>query len=129
MVFMPTSLQRVFMNLLSVGFLSLAGCSSIPEPGASELPKPVSLRVATWNIKHGLGMDGQLDLERIAATIETFDADIVALQEVDENVEKIGNGRLALLAEARIEAELDSALASSAPAATSSTSATSAGEA
>ena len=90
MVFMPTSLQRVFMNLLSVGFLSLAGCSSIPEPGASELPKPVSLRVATWNIKHGLGMDGQLDLERIAATIETFDADIVALQEVDENVRRSG---------------------------------------
>ena len=68
----------------------MTSCSSNPESSTSHPPQPVSLRVATWNIKHGLGMDGHLDLERTATAIEAFDADIVALQEVDENVRRSG---------------------------------------
>lgn len=42
-----------------------------------------TFRVMTYNIHHGVGTDGKLDLERIAALIKTQRVDIVALQEVD----------------------------------------------
>lgn len=42
----------------------------------------------TFNIHHGEGLDGQVDLPRIAALIQQERADIVALQEVDKGVER-----------------------------------------
>jgi endonuclease/exonuclease/phosphatase family metal-dependent hydrolase len=44
------------------------------------------LRIMTFNIHHGEGMDGRLDLERIAKVITDARADIVGLQEVDRGV-------------------------------------------
>ncbi len=41
------------------------------------------MRAVTFNIHHGVGTDGQLDLERIARTIEPLHADVIGLQEVD----------------------------------------------
>jgi endonuclease/exonuclease/phosphatase family metal-dependent hydrolase len=49
---------------------------------------PVTLRVLTYNIRHGEGMDGKVDLERIARLIRDAQADLVALQEVDRGVER-----------------------------------------
>lgn len=46
-------------------------------------PPPRPLRVATFNIHHGVGLDDLLDLERIAATVEAAGAEVVGLQEVD----------------------------------------------
>ena len=40
----------------------------------------------TWNIHHGEGTDGQLDLQRIARVIREAEVDLVALQEVDRGV-------------------------------------------
>lgn len=37
----------------------------------------------SYNIRNGRGSDKNIDLERIAAVIESFDPDVVALQEVD----------------------------------------------
>jgi endonuclease/exonuclease/phosphatase family metal-dependent hydrolase len=45
-------------------------------------------RVMTYNIHHGEGLDGKLDLERIAALIKSERADIVALQEVDKGTQR-----------------------------------------
>jgi len=42
----------------------------------------------TYNIHHGEGVDGRLDIERIAALIRDERADLVALQEVDRGVER-----------------------------------------
>jgi endonuclease/exonuclease/phosphatase family metal-dependent hydrolase len=50
-------------------------------PGRPDRP----VRVATFNIHHGTGLDGRLDLERIAAVIEAGAPDIVGLQEVDRH--------------------------------------------
>ena len=50
-----------------------------------------AIRVVAYNIKHGRGMDGIVDLERTAATLEALDADIIALQEVDELASRSGN--------------------------------------
>lgn len=46
----------------------------------------VQLRVLTYNIHHGRGVDGELDLQRIAKVIRSASPDLVALQEVDQNV-------------------------------------------
>lgn len=47
-----------------------------------------SFRVMTYNIHHGEGVDGRIDLERIADVIKKERADLVALQEVDKGVER-----------------------------------------
>jgi len=43
----------------------------------------MSLRVMTYNIRAGLGLDGRRRLDRIARVIDETGVDIVALQEVD----------------------------------------------
>lgn len=53
-------------------------------------PSNNKLRVLTYNIHHGEGVDGKLDLARIAAVIRSVEPDIVALQEVDQNTERTG---------------------------------------
>ena len=61
-------------------------------PQAPGYGSPVSrLRVATFNIRHGLGTGGTLDLVRTARVIEEIDPDIISLQEVDRNLERSGN--------------------------------------
>lgn len=44
------------------------------------------LRVASFNIHHGVGLDGRLDLGRTAAAIRATGAAIVGLQEVDRHM-------------------------------------------
>ena len=41
-----------------------------------------TIRVATYNIHRGRGLDGRTRLERIAAVLASIDADVIALQEV-----------------------------------------------
>ncbi len=47
-------------------------------------------RVMTYNIHHGEGMDGKVDLDRIVSVIQSEQPDIVCLQEVDVNLERSG---------------------------------------
>ena len=61
----------------------LFGCQAAPKPDA-----PRTFRVMTYNIHHGAGLDGKVDLQRIADLIKREQADIVALQEVDKGVER-----------------------------------------
>lgn len=48
------------------------------------------IRVMSYNIHVGVGMDKKLDLPRIAAVINDQRADLVGLQEVDRGVERTG---------------------------------------
>ena len=41
------------------------------------------VRLATFNIQHGLGPDGRVDNRRLADAVAALDADVVGLQEVD----------------------------------------------
>jgi endonuclease/exonuclease/phosphatase family metal-dependent hydrolase len=43
----------------------------------------LTLKVLTYNIRHGKGLDGRVSLERVAGVIAGAGADLVALQEVD----------------------------------------------
>ena len=56
--------------------------SALSVVGRAELP--AELRVLTYNIHHGEGVDGKFDLPRIAAVIKSASPDLVALQEVDQ---------------------------------------------
>jgi len=49
-----------------------------------------SLRVLAYNIKHGRGMDGKVDIDRIASVIKKQNPDLVALQEVDRHCKRSG---------------------------------------
>ena len=60
----------------------------------------VSLVVATFNIRHGRGLDEVVDIGRTARVITRTGAELVALQEVDRNMERSGSiDQPALLAE------------------------------
>lgn len=52
--------------------------------------KSESLKVLCWNIHHGGGADGKVDLERLASVIRAQEPDVVMLQEVDKNCERTG---------------------------------------
>jgi endonuclease/exonuclease/phosphatase family metal-dependent hydrolase len=60
---------------------------TVATMSASET-KPI--RVLCWNIHHGVGVDGKLDLERIAKVISDAKPDLVALQEVDKQCSRSG---------------------------------------
>lgn len=46
------------------------------------------LRIVSYNIRHGLGVDERLDLSRIAAVLRKLNPDLVALQELDRDLER-----------------------------------------
>ena len=62
------------------------------DPKSATTPRFASgrhqIRVMTYNIHVGVGMDKKLDLPRIAAVINDQHADLVGLQEVDRGVER-----------------------------------------
>jgi endonuclease/exonuclease/phosphatase family metal-dependent hydrolase len=74
------------------------GCHTTPPKRVDHSP---SFRVMTFNIHHGEGLDGRVDLPRIAEVIRRERADLVALQEVDKGVQRTArrdlSGELAAL--------------------------------
>lgn len=65
---------------------------------ATTLPaETITLRVLSYNIHHGEGMDGRIDLERIARVIRSVDPDLVGLQEVDVRTRRSGGVDQALV--------------------------------
>jgi endonuclease/exonuclease/phosphatase family metal-dependent hydrolase len=59
-----------------------------PLDARAELPD--ELRVVTYNIHHGEGVDRKLDLKRIANVLLAVEPHIVALQEVDQRTRRTG---------------------------------------
>lgn len=54
-----------------------------------------TLRVVSYNIHHGQGMDGKMNLERIAKVLAAQKPDLIALQEVDKNCKRSGKQDIA----------------------------------
>lgn len=52
--------------------------------------QPPTVRVLCYNIHHGEGTDGKVDLSRLARVIRAADPDAVALQEVDRKTRRTG---------------------------------------
>ena len=68
--------------LLAAAAIVAIGCCS----AQAELPREI--RVVTYNIHHGEGLDGKFDLPRIAKVLLAVEPDIVALQEVDQGTRR-----------------------------------------
>jgi hypothetical protein len=77
---------------LIVFILLLLGTLSLAVPAArlssASIAAKKTLRVMTYNIHVGVGMDKKLDLERIADVIGNEHPDLVGLQEVDRAVKR-----------------------------------------
>jgi endonuclease/exonuclease/phosphatase family metal-dependent hydrolase len=67
--------------------LMLIGCLVLLWSGTPTMAKR-TIRVMTYNIHVGVGMDKKLDLQRIADVINKERPDLVGLQEVDRGVER-----------------------------------------
>jgi endonuclease/exonuclease/phosphatase family metal-dependent hydrolase len=58
--------------------------------GRGSANAPTTVRVLTYNIHHGEGRDGLLDLSRLSQVIISAQPDLVALQEVDIETTRVG---------------------------------------
>jgi endonuclease/exonuclease/phosphatase family metal-dependent hydrolase len=75
----------LLLSLLATAIVATTAAAPAPPAGARTMAAERELRVATFNIHHGVGLDGVLDLARIAATVERTGAEVVGLQEVDRH--------------------------------------------
>ncbi len=82
----PKCAMRFFRAALVV--LLVAGGFAGSCRAESNTETNQTIRVMTYNIHHAEGLDGKLDLDRIAALIKSERADIVALQEVDKGTQR-----------------------------------------
>lgn len=73
---------------LFAGLACLVALGGHGRLAAADATPPATLRVMTYNIQHGEGLDKKVDLERIAALIRSEKADLVALQEVDKGTKR-----------------------------------------
>ncbi|WP_223396048.1 endonuclease/exonuclease/phosphatase family protein [Nocardioides rotundus] len=77
-------LSRLLLVVVSLALgLTLAVAPAQAASGPPE--RQVDLQVMSYNMRHGEGVDGVLDLDRIAGEIRDSGAEVVALQEVDNN--------------------------------------------
>ncbi|MEV3852947.1 endonuclease/exonuclease/phosphatase family protein [Streptomyces sp. NPDC050095] len=77
---MPIRTRALPQLTLSAALLTLvAGAVAPPASAATTVP----LRIATYNIHAGSGMDNVFDLDRQAAALRALHADVIGLQEVD----------------------------------------------
>lgn len=77
-------MKYIFIAIMFLGF--------IPRNYAQE--KPVQLKVLSYNIHYGVGMDAKKDLQRIADVIKKLNPDIVGLQEVADSAMTATIGQL-----------------------------------
>ena len=78
--------MRPLLRLLAAAAFALAfaACSTTAAPART-------LRLVSWNIRHGQGLDDRVDIARIAGELKALAPDIVCLQEVDVGVARSGH--------------------------------------
>lgn len=76
-------MRRLLVTI--AGMLMLLPTVAAANPGQEDNRPGRPLKVMTYNIHHGAGTDGVLNLERIALVIEKAGAEVVGLQEVDNH--------------------------------------------
>jgi len=76
---LPAIVATAALAIVPLTVSATAVATDPPQPQANDRP----VRAMSFNIHHGVGIDDRLDLQRIADVVNTEDADIVGLQEVD----------------------------------------------
>lgn len=85
--------RRAALGLAVLAALAEAGCAAAGAPARRALPEAGgtdTIRILAYNIHHAEGMDGALDLARIAALIRQVDPDVATIQEVDSVTTRTG---------------------------------------
>jgi endonuclease/exonuclease/phosphatase family metal-dependent hydrolase len=85
---------RPVATIFFAAAFGLTGCRGGAAASGDMAPDPEhgrALRIVSYNIRHGVGLDGALDLERTAAVLEALAPDVVLLQEVDERCGRSGS--------------------------------------
>ena len=67
-------------------FLCVLCALCVENPARAEAPREI--RVISYNIHHGEGLDGKIDLERIAKVLLAESPDLVGLNEVDQGTRR-----------------------------------------
>lgn len=80
---MKSRWEGVLVALLVFAITDIASSGETDSSG-----KPTRLRVLSYNIHHGAGVDRKLDLPRIADVVKSVKPDLVALQEVDNSTQR-----------------------------------------
>jgi endonuclease/exonuclease/phosphatase family metal-dependent hydrolase len=81
----PPTVRRA-LTAAAVAVIIVVVVSAMASAASAETRhRDRELTVMTFNIHHGVGADGRLDLGRIADVIRSSGADVVALQEVDRH--------------------------------------------
>ena len=76
--------MKIVVACTALSMVLLAGCSMVSLPGVASTP----LTIMTYNVHAGRDSEGVLNLERVAAVIDSADADIVLLQEIDRGTRR-----------------------------------------
>jgi endonuclease/exonuclease/phosphatase family metal-dependent hydrolase len=78
---------RRTLSILAATIVATLTAAAVPAASTAESPNPPDreIRVMSFNIHHGVGIDGQLDLQRIADLVRDNEVDVVGLQEVDRH--------------------------------------------
>jgi endonuclease/exonuclease/phosphatase family metal-dependent hydrolase len=77
--------SRRALTAIAIAVVIVVVISAMAGVASAETQRDRELTVMTFNIHHGVGADGRLDLGRIADVIRSSGADVVALQEVDRH--------------------------------------------
>lgn len=82
------AMRRTAHALKTIARLCACGLLLFPAAAAEESSAGTELRVMAYNIHHGEGTDGRLDLERIARIVLEAKPDVVCIQEVDKGLSR-----------------------------------------
>lgn len=74
-----------------VAALAMLVAACVPPPPDPPDPAGQDVVAMSFNIHHGVGIDGLLDLDRIAAAVSASGAEVVGLQEVDRHFSERSN--------------------------------------
>ncbi len=92
--------MKYFSIIVFLGFLA-TGCTFMDGPvsGVIDFDSADDVHIATYNVHHWIGDDDEVDVARIASVIAYLDAEIIVMQEVDNDRLEDGRGRQEALAE------------------------------
>lgn len=76
---------------LSLTLFSGKAQTSTQQEGSRFPQKERTVRIMSYNIRHGWGMDNKIDFERIGKLINDVQPEVIGLQEVDSVVNRSGN--------------------------------------
>ncbi|MFJ8823722.1 endonuclease/exonuclease/phosphatase family protein [Streptomyces sp. NPDC102467] len=80
---MPMRTGALPQMALSAALLGIVATAAPPASAGTDRPGSIPLRIASYNIHAGSGMDNVFDLDRQAAALRALHAEVIGLQEVD----------------------------------------------